>query len=69
MPNLLFLFTDEQRADSLATYGNQRIQMPNLDQLASEGIVFDQPYVTQPVCTPSRREVRHGVSREVAPGG
>jgi arylsulfatase A-like enzyme len=61
MPNLLFLFTDEQRADSLATYGNQRIQMPNLDQLASEGIVFDQPYVTQPVCTPSRSSILTGL--------
>jgi arylsulfatase A-like enzyme len=29
-PNLLFLYTDEQRFDTLAAYGNQQIAMPNL---------------------------------------
>ena len=34
-PNLLFLFTDEQRADTLGAYGNARIHTPNLDKLAN----------------------------------
>ncbi len=61
MPNLLFLFTDEQRADTLAPYGNNKIQMPNLNRLASEGVVFEKTYVTQPVCTPSRSSILTGL--------
>ncbi|MBU7005046.1 MAG: sulfatase-like hydrolase/transferase, partial [Theionarchaea archaeon] len=61
MPNLLFLFTDEQRADTLSAYGNDRISMPNLDALASESVVFENSYVTQPVCTPSRSTLLTGL--------
>ena len=53
-PNLLFIFTDQQRADTMAAYGNNRIQVPALNKLASQSTVFQQAYVTQPVCTPSR---------------
>lgn len=60
-PNLLFLFTDEQRADTMAAYGNTRIQTPNLNQLASQSIVFERAYVTQPVCTPSRASILTGL--------
>lgn len=60
-PNLLFIFTDEQRADTLAAYGNRRIQMPNLNRLAEQSVVFDQAYVTQPVCTPSRSSIMTGL--------
>jgi arylsulfatase A-like enzyme len=59
--NLLFLFTDEQRYDTLAAYGNARIEMPNLDRLAGEAVVFDRAYVTQPVCTPSRSTLLTGL--------
>ena len=60
-PNLLFIFTDEQRADTLAAYGNTRIHMPNLNRLASQSTVFQRAYVTQPVCTPSRSSLLTGL--------
>ncbi len=60
-PNLLFLYTDEQRFDTLATYGNSRIQMPNLNRFARTATVFDQAYVTQPICTPSRATLLTGL--------
>lgn len=60
-PNLLFIWTDEQRADTMAAYGNARIHTPNLNKLASESIVFRNAYVTQPVCTPSRSSVMTGL--------
>ncbi len=60
-PNLLFLFTDEQRADTCRAYGNRRIQTPHLDRLAAESVVFDRAYVTQPVCTPSRSSILTGL--------
>lgn len=60
-PNLLFLYTDEQRFDTLACYGNERIEMPNLNRFAETATVFDQAYVTQPVCTPSRSSLLTGL--------
>jgi len=60
-PNLLFLWTDEQRADTMATYGNSRYRVPAMNRLASESVVFDRPYVAQPVCTSSRSCVLTGL--------
>ncbi len=72
--NLLFLYTDEQAMATLAAYGNRQIEMPNLNRLAEQGTVFEQAYVTQPVCTPSRASLltglyphTHGADRNNAP--
>ena len=59
-PNLLFIFTDEQRLDSMACYGNPWIETPSLNALATGSFVFDNPYVSQPVCTPSRSTILTG---------
>ncbi|HOZ46490.1 MAG TPA: sulfatase-like hydrolase/transferase [Candidatus Hydrogenedentes bacterium] len=59
--NLLFLFTDEQRADTMAAYGNAKIFTPNLNRLANDSVVFEKCYVTQPVCTPSRSSIMTGL--------
>lgn len=60
-PNLLFLWTDEQQARTMAAYGNTKIKTPNLNRLAAESVVFTNPYVTQPVCTPSRAAILTGL--------
>ncbi|MHC4425798.1 MAG: sulfatase-like hydrolase/transferase [Planctomycetota bacterium] len=60
-PNLLFIWTDEQRADTMAAYGNRKIHAPNLNKLAAESVVFEKAYVTQPVCTPNRSAVMTGL--------
>ncbi|MFW5985670.1 MAG: sulfatase-like hydrolase/transferase, partial [Halanaerobiaceae bacterium] len=59
--NLLFIYTDEQAINTLRTYGNDIIETPNLDRLAEESIIFENPYVTQPVCTPSRSSLLTGL--------
>ncbi len=59
-PNLLFIYTDEQAINTLAAYGNSQIDMPNLNRLAEQSTVFEQAYVTQPVCTPSRSTLLTG---------
>ena len=59
-PNLLFIYTDEQACKTLAAYGNTRIQMPNLNRFAEQATVFEQAYVSQPVCTPSRSTLLTG---------
>jgi len=60
-PNLLFLFTDEQRADTMGAYGNTRIRTPNLDRLAGQSTIFERAYAAQPVCTPSRATILTGL--------
>lgn len=60
-PNLLFIFTDQQRADTLGSYGNPIVQTPHLDRLAGESVLFENAYVTQPVCTPARASIMTGL--------
>ncbi|WP_135554056.1 sulfatase-like hydrolase/transferase [Paenibacillus cymbidii] len=60
-PNLLFLFTDQQRADTLQAYGNDKIRTPHLNRLGEQSAVFRNTYVTQPVCTPSRGTIMTGL--------
>ncbi len=60
-PNLLFIFTDQQRQDTLRVYGNEIMNTPYLDGLAAQSVVFNSAYVTQPVCTPSRSTIMTGL--------
>src|ERR1700719_4848091 len=60
-PSLIVFLPDQQRADTIACYGNGRVHSPNLSKLASQSFVFEQAYVTQPVCTPSRSSLMTGM--------
>jgi arylsulfatase A-like enzyme len=60
-PNLLFLWADQQRPDTMRVYGNARIHAPNFNRLSEECAVFEHAYVSQPVCTPSRSTVMTGL--------
>ncbi len=60
-PNLLFLWTDQQRANTMAVYGNHRFRVPVMNDLASRSVVFEKAYVSQPVCTPSRSTIMTGL--------
>ena len=53
-PNILWICTDQQRFDTIASLGNDYIRTPNLDKLASEGVTFTHAFAQSPVCTPSR---------------
>ncbi len=53
-PNILVLYTDQQRWDALGANGNEIIRTPNLDELASDGLNYDRFFVQNPVCMPSR---------------
>lgn len=53
-PNILCLCMDQLRYDHLGCYGNQMVRTPNLDRLAARGMVFDNAYVTSPLCMPAR---------------
>jgi arylsulfatase A-like enzyme len=60
-PNILLLYTDQQRWDALGVNGNQDIKTPNLDQLAREGLNCDHVFVQNPVCMPSRISMLSGL--------
>ncbi|MCE5276407.1 MAG: sulfatase-like hydrolase/transferase [Planctomycetaceae bacterium] len=57
-PNILFLFTDDQRADTIAALGNRHIFTPNMDRLVAEGTACTRNYIfggtSGAVCMPSR---------------
>ncbi|WP_394171892.1 sulfatase-like hydrolase/transferase [Thalassotalea litorea] len=53
-PNIIFILTDDLGFNQVGAYGNTPIKTPNLDQMASNGIRFDQAYSGNTVCSPSR---------------
>lgn len=53
-PNILWICTDQQRFDCLGCYGNEKLDTPNIDNLAKEGVLFSNAYCQSPVCSPSR---------------
>jgi len=63
-PNILFLFADDQRADTIGAYGNPHIKTPNLDKLVAEGFSFRGNYIfggnSAAVCQPSRAMLMSG---------
>ena len=63
-PNVLILFTDDQRADTLSAYGNRHIRTPNLDRLIHGGYSFRRNYCfgsnNGAVCVPSRAMLNTG---------
>ena len=60
-PNVLLLWTDEQRADTMACYGNTFVQAPRLNRLAEQSFAFKNAYCATPVCTPSRATIMTGL--------
>jgi choline-sulfatase len=60
-PNILFIMTDQQSYFTMKSYGNHIIQTPALNKLADQSIVFQNAYVTQPVCAPSRGSIVTGL--------
>lgn len=63
-PNILFLFTDDQRFDTIHALGNEDIITPNMDSLVKNGVSFSNAYImggTSPaVCAPSRSMLMTG---------
>ena len=53
-PNIILIYTDQQRYDTLGINGNALIQTPNLDAMGRDGMHFRRGYVTTPICVCSR---------------
>src|SRR5688500_1316492 len=53
-PNVIFILADDLGYGDLGSFGQTRIQTPNLDRMAAEGVRFTQAYAGSTVCAPSR---------------
>ncbi len=59
-PNIIYIMCDDMGYNDLACYGQQYINTPNLDRMASEGMRFTQAYAGSPVSAPSRASFMTG---------
>lgn len=59
-PNIIYIMADDLGYGDLGCYGQQKIQTPNIDQLAAEGLRFTQAYAGSTVCAPSRCSLMTG---------
>jgi arylsulfatase A-like enzyme len=59
-PNILFIMTDDHTTQAMSCYGSELIQTPNLDRIANEGMRFNNCYVTNAICAPSRAVILTG---------
>lgn len=59
-PNVLFIAIDDLRPE-LGAYGSEIAISPNLDKLASQGLLFNRAYCQQAICGPSRASIMTGV--------
>jgi arylsulfatase A-like enzyme len=60
-PNFLFILTDDQQQQAMSAYGNKILKTPNMDRIASEGIRFNEAFVTNALCAPSRASIMTGL--------
>ena len=59
-PNIVLIFTDQQRFDTIHAAGNPVIRTPNLDRLVHEGVYFSSAFTPSPVCVSARCSLIHG---------
>ncbi|WP_339709215.1 sulfatase [uncultured Kriegella sp.] len=61
LPNIVWLVAEDQSPDFFPMYGDSTISLPNLEALASDGVVFTNAYAPVPVCAPTRSGIITGM--------
>jgi arylsulfatase A-like enzyme len=59
-PNILFIFSDDHACQAISAYGSRINQTPNIDRIASQGVIFENSFCTNSICAPSRAVVLTG---------
>jgi arylsulfatase A-like enzyme len=69
-PNIVYILTDQHRADALGCAGHPVVRTPHLDRLAADGVRFSRMWCQSPLCQPSRASIvtgryvhEHGITR------
>ncbi|MCY4673479.1 MAG: sulfatase-like hydrolase/transferase [Bacteroidetes bacterium] len=60
LPNIILIMTDDQGWGDTGYNGHPYLRTPNLDEMASNGMVFNRFYAASPVCSPTRGSVMTG---------
>jgi len=60
-PNVLVILCDDLRWNALGCTGHPQIRTPNIDQLAKEGVLFENAFCTTSLCSPSRASILSGL--------
>jgi arylsulfatase A-like enzyme len=53
-PNVIIIMADDLGKAEVSAYGQQRVETPHIDAIASNGVLFNEGYITSPICSPSR---------------
>ena len=62
-PNIIYIMSDDHTTQAIGIYGSRLAALnptPNIDKIASEGIVFDNAFCNNAICTPSRASIITG---------
>jgi len=59
-PNIVLMIADDMSWDDCGAYGHPNIRTPNIDQLAKDGVTFDNAFLTISSCSPSRCSILTG---------
>lgn len=59
-PNIVFIFSDDHANRAISAYSSDLMQTPNIDRIANEGAIFENAFVTNSICQPSRASVMTG---------
>ena len=59
-PNIVFMMSDDHAYQAISAYSDKLIQTPNIDRIASEGMLFTNACVTNSICAPSRATILTG---------
>ena len=60
-PHILIIMADQLSPVFLPAYGHKVVKTPNIDALASQGVVFENAYCASPLCSPSRASFMSGL--------
>jgi len=64
-PNIVFVMSDDHASHAMSCYGSRINQTPNLDRIAQEGMLFNNCFCTNSICTPSRATILAGTYNHV----
>jgi arylsulfatase A-like enzyme len=75
-PNIVLILFDWARRDAIGVYSDKDVSTPNIDQLAADGVRFDNAYTTAVLCSPARASIltgtyphTHGIRKTMYPSG
>ena len=63
-PNIIIILADDAGYSDFGFMGSDEIKTPNLDQLALDGVTFNNAYVSASVCSPSRAGLLTGMYQQ-----